>query len=483
LIITGQTGHQAPQLKVLSENQIREIFDSTLECLQRIGVLVDLAEARDLLGSAGARVDDKRVYLPAHIVQNAISVVPRRFTIWGRNAGREIHIAPDRVHFGPGPSCSYFYDYEYRVRRKAHRGDAGQVAKVCDALDEIDYVMSLSFFDDVNPTLSPVYEFAEMITNTDKPLISWGTNLETLEAIHQIAAAAVGGTEILKRKPIYSIFATYDSPLHLTKQALSNMLWAAEHHVPLVCIGGPTVGIESPVTGASALVLYLAAALSALTIVQLKRPGTPMIIGGIPSVMDLRTARPSYGSPEMLLHTSAATELTRFLGVPFMGTAGASESKVMDSQAAIEASLQILTSSLSGATLVHDIGFLDCADIGSLEYLVLVDEIIAMVKRFMRGLAVNQDTIMLDLIESVGPGGNFLEEPRSASKCRQEIWVPKLLDRDTYVFWDAKGRKNMERRVRERLEHILEHHQTASSPPEFHAKIEYILSNLERKYS
>jgi trimethylamine--corrinoid protein Co-methyltransferase len=261
------------------------------------------------------------------------------------------------------------------------------------------------------------------------------------------------------------------------------MLWAAEKHIPVICIGGPTVGIESPVTGASALVIYLATALSALAIVQLKYPGAPMLIGGIPAAMDLRNARPAYGSPEMSLYSAAAAELAQYLGIPFMGTGGVSESKLVDSQAAIEASLQILISGLSSASLVHDIGFLDCADIGSLEYLVLIDEIIAMVKRLMRGIEVNPDTIMLDLIEKVGPGGHFLEEPRSASICRQEIWVPKLMDRDAYVFWEAKGSKSMEERVRERLDDILKDHKPTPLDREASQKIKLILSRAENRYT
>jgi trimethylamine--corrinoid protein Co-methyltransferase len=265
------------------------------------------------------------------------------------------------------------------------------------------------------------------------------------------------------------------------QNGLENLLWAVEHGIPAIYLGGPTEGIESPFTGASALVLHLAAALSGLAIVQLKRRGAPIVIGGIPSAMDLRTSRPAYGSPEMMLHTAAAADLARYLGVPFMGTAGASESKLIDSQAAIEISLQILMSSLSGACLVHDVGFLDCADIGSLSLLVMADEVIAMAARIMRGLQVNQETIMLDLIEKVGPGGHFLAEPQSVTLCRSEIWVPKLLDRDAYIIWQGKGGKSMQERINAKLHKILDTHQAAPVPQDALAKIELILAGAEAR--
>jgi trimethylamine--corrinoid protein Co-methyltransferase len=482
LITTNYSDRQAPQFRVLSEGQCQEIYLATLECLQRIGILINHNEARELLGSAGARVVDNRVYIPAYIIQEALVSAPRTFTLWGREPGREIRVMPNRVHFGPGPTCTYFYDPVSGERRKAQRGDAGITARVCDALENIDYVMSLSLFDDVTPILSPVYEFAEMITNTGKPVIAWANNPETLGDIYKIAVAVVGDEQKLEHRPIFALFSSYESPLRIAQEPLANMLWAAEHNIPVICIGGPTTGLESPMTGASALVLYLATALSGLAIVQLKHHGAPMLIGAIPSAMDLRTARPAYGSPEMSLHSAAAVDLAHYLGIPFMGTAGASESKLLDSQAAIEASLQVLISTLSGASLVHDIGFLDCADIGSVEYLVLVDEIIAMVKRIMRGMEINAETIMLDLIEKIGPGGHFLEEPRSVSLCRREIWVPKLMDRNAFVIWEQKGRKSMEDRVRERLRTILINHNPPALPPETTSQILTILEEAEKRY-
>ena len=145
----------------------------------------------------------------------------------------------------------------------------------------------------------------------------------------------------------------------------------------MIYIGGGCAGTTAPVTGAGSLVIYLAGALSGLAIMQLKRRGAAVCIGGVPEAMDLKTGRPAYGGPEMSLFSAACADISRYLGLAFMGTSGASEAKTLDLQAAIESTMQTLLSGLSGATLVHDIGFLDCAQIGSLESLVMNDEIIA----------------------------------------------------------------------------------------------------------
>lgn len=481
MIISNSLELHTPQFRVLSDDQCAEIYKAALECLERVGMQLHNAAARDLLASKGATVNDKIVKIPSSLVKQAIASTPHEFNIWGRDDKHKMQVAIDRVHFGPGPTCTYFMDPKTGERRKAQRGDAGMTAKVCDALPNIDYIMGLSLFDDVTPVLSPVYEFAEELANTSKPIMAWANTPATFTDIYQMAVAAAGSESALREKPIFALFTTYESPFKIADSALATLMQAAEGGIPSVCLGGPTVGLESPFTGASALVIHLASALAALTVVQCHVPGASMAIGGLPSMMDLRTARPSYGSPEASLHSAAAVDLARYLGIPFMGTAGASEAKQVDAQAGAEAALQVMLSALSGASLVHDVGFLDCADIGSLSYLVLVDEIIGMAARVMRGIQVNAETIMLDLIEKVGPGGLFLSQSKSAALCRKEAWVPTVLDRDPYAKWERNGSLSTEDVVKAKVQKILETHQPKPLTPETITMIEKILVAAEAR--
>jgi trimethylamine--corrinoid protein Co-methyltransferase len=183
----------------------------------------------------------------------------------------------------------------------------------------------------------------------------------------------------------------------------------------------------------------------------------------------------------MSLYSAAASDLSRYLGVPFMGTAGASESKVMDLQAAIESTVQVLLSGLSGASLVHDVGFLDCADIGSLESLVMNDEVIAMARRILRGIEVSDETMMLHLIDKVGPGGEFMSTKETAKRCRTETWTPTLFDREPWVNWEQAGSLTTLDRVRAKLRGILANHQPAPLPAETDAHIRAILQAAEAR--
>jgi trimethylamine--corrinoid protein Co-methyltransferase len=199
--------------------------------------------------------------------------------------------------------------------------------------------------------------------------------------------------------------------------------------------------------------------------------------------MDLRTARPAYGGPEMSLYSAALSELARYLNLPFMGTAGASEAKTVDIQAGIESTVQVLLSGLSGTTLVHDVGFLDCADIGSLEMLVMTDEVIELARRILRGIEINEETLMLDLIDEIGPGGHFIATTETAALCRDEIWMPSLMDRTPWETWITSGAETMRTRIRQRVRTILTTHRPPPLPDGAAEEIEAILQAAEERYS
>ena len=491
--------HHRPHLRVLSYAQIERIYDATLTCLERTGVNVLNAEGRRLLIQAGAEADGVCVRIPRGLIAEAVELAPRSFKLWDRPAapmpGRDgpgaLEVCatdldrsePDCVHFGPGLTTSYFLDPETGQRRRARRGDPRSAALVCDALESFDYVMGLGLIDDVSPGLAPVYEFAELVASTGKPIIPWAYSVENLVDIYEIGLAVAGGERSLRERPFFALFTTSQAPLQHPHGRMATALWAAEHGIPVVYLGGGSAGATAPVTGAGALVISLASSLSGLAAVQLKSPGAPVCIGGVPSAMDLRTARPSYGGPEMSLYSAAFSELARYLGLPFMGTAGASESKMLDMQAAIESTVQVLLSGLSSTTLVHDAGFLDCADIGSLEMLVIADEIIAMARRVLRGVEVSDETLMLDLIDEVGPGGHFIATRETARRCRDEVWMPRLMDRTPWENWMANGRVTMLDQVRRRVRTILAEHEPPPLPEGAEGEIEAILEAARERVS
>jgi trimethylamine---corrinoid protein Co-methyltransferase len=475
------TANHSPHLQIVSQDQIRNIYRATLTCLQRTGVEVHNREARALLNQAGAKIHDHRVRIPAHIIETTLAETPRAFTIFGKNQQWDMSIEPGHVNFGPGPTCTYFMDPETRERRLTQKGDPAETARVCDALGNIDYVMSLGLIDNATSSLASVYEFAQMISHTGKPVLGWAFKKDHLEDIYKIATAVSGSEETFQARPNFGFFSTWQAPLTHTEEDLANCLWAVEKNIPVIYLGGGVAGLSAPITGAGLLVSTLACMLSGLAIFQLKKPGAPVCLGAIPTPMDLRTARVAYGGPEMSLYSAAISEILQFFGVPFMGTAGASEAKEMDLQAAIESTLQVVLSQLSKANMVHDVGFLDCADIGSLEMLVMTDEIISQAKRIARGITVTDETLMLDLIDEVGPGGSFIATPETARRCREEIFTSDLMDRNPWTAWQEDGARTMLDRIQKKLHGILSSPCSTALSGDVPDRIERVIQAAEKR--
>jgi trimethylamine--corrinoid protein Co-methyltransferase len=320
-----------------------------------------------------------------------------------------------------------------------------------------------------------------MILNTGKPILPWAFKLNHLKDIYRIALCFTGSEKEFKRRPLFAFFSTWQAPLMHTHDDLENCLWAVEKGIPVVYAGGGIAGLNAPVTGAGLLVLQLANTFAGLAVLQLKKRGAPVCVGGVPTTMDLKSARPAYGSPEMSLYSAALCEIFKYLNLSFIGTAGASDAKVTDIQAAIESTTQVLLSSLSGATLVHDIGFLDCADIGSLDMLIMSDEIIAMTKRIMKGIEISPETLMLDLIDDVGPSGEYISSDETARRCREEITTLKLMDRDPWVIWQENDAMTMYNRIKQRLQYILDQHQPLPAPEGIASQIDAVLQEAEAR--
>lgn len=465
------------QFRVLSERDAETLYQATLDCLERTGVDAFNAEVRDLFAQAGARVEGARVRLPAKLIRQTLETCPTGFTVWGRDGQTRMEVFPGQVHFGPGPSSSYFVDPYTGQRRRSRRQDVATAARVIDALEHIEYAMGLALPEDVAPERAPVFEFAEMVMNTRKPLMAWGQSLENIQEIYRIAAAAVGGETFLRQQPTFALFAVGLGPLVMPDAILANSFWAAERGIPVVYHGPGVAGVSAPITAAGTLVVELAGCLAGLAAIQLKCPGAPVCIGSVPTPMDPRSGRPLYGSPELSLYSAALSEMAAHLHLPLMGTAGASEAKTVDIQAAIESTTQVIFSLLSRATLPHDVGFLDCADIGSLEMLVMNDEIISMARRIMRGIEVSDATLMLDLIDQVGPGGDFMGAKETVKLFRKEIWMPRQMDRQPWDKWERNGSLSMLDRVRDRIREILETHAPPPLPSGARERIDAILED------
>jgi trimethylamine--corrinoid protein Co-methyltransferase len=254
----------------------------------------------------------------------------------------------------------------------------------------------------------------------------------------------------------------------------------ADAGLPFVYSPGPMDGATAPMTTAGAMVTTNAEVLSGLVIAQLRRKGTPFVWGAGSGPMDMRTMIATYFSPEFLLHCMGMAELAHYYyHLPVWGFAGYSDAKRPDIQAGIEAALSILWAALSGANLVHDVGYVESGLTCSYEMIVLCDEIIGIVRRLLHGLALTPEALALDTIHEVGPGGSYLATRHTARHCR-EAWYPRILDRQTHAAWVAAGQADPLSRAREIAREVLATHQPAPLPAGVREALDAIVVEADR---
>ena len=466
-----------PCFRMLSQDQCDDIYGSALKVLHHTGVKVHSGEALDLLSRSGVRIKGNYAYIPSSVVKKALSTATKSFTVYGRGEdhSKNIDVRPDHIHYGLGSGCVNFMDPRTGKRRNYTREDAATVARVADALPNIDFVQPLGTVP-VEPAMVDVYEFAEMIANTTKPLVTYSRTPGITKTIHKIAMAVAGGEEAFIRRPNFLLLGSPGSPLFADAEPSRRVIYCAEHHIPYISTSAVTCGATTPVTAAGTLVQVVAEELMELVINQAANPGAPFLMGGVHSVMDMKSGILAYGAPEMNKLLAAHTEIARHLGLAFYSTAGCSDSKIVDEQAALEGALSVMTSGLSGANMIHDVGYIEFGSTGSLQQTVMMDEAIDMVKHFIRGIAVTKETMALDLIDRVGPGGQYLDHKHTAKHFKTEFWFPSLMDRNHWDQWTAEGANTLGDRVQKKLNHILDTHKTRELPVQIQSEIDSILA-------
>jgi trimethylamine--corrinoid protein Co-methyltransferase len=458
---TNYLVNATPTFEVLTEDEIEAIYFSALSVLYETGVRVYEKEGVEVVYSGGAIVEDTTedsslVKMPPWMVDKALATLPRKVVVVGPDRKYRMELYKNQIYFGTGSDTPFTLDPYTGKRRRATYQDVKNFARLAEALPNIDFHMSLGIVQDTAVGTYDRWQYLAMLEGTNKPINITAVDLEGVRDQLEMAHIRVGGEEEWKKGPIFSLYIEPVSPLSHSKEVVQKLLFACDHDIPSVYTPCPLAGATAPCTLAGTAVQALTESLFGIVLSQLRKPGSSLIIGGLMSNMDMRTTVYCYGSPEMALLSAAYTQVTKWLGVPMYETAGCSDAKLFDEQAAMEAAINIATSALVGGNMIHDVGYLEQGLTSSMEMMVASDEIIDMVKRILRGIPVTDETMALDVMDEVGPGGQYLDHDHTYSRFKTEIWRPKLIDRRNWENWELAGSKTYQERVHERVIEILE---------------------------
>lgn len=461
----GYSENKVPRVDVLDAERIEMVRQAAFRILEETGAKLMHEEARRMLAAAGARVKGEIVKLPRYIVQAALATCPKGFTIYNRDGKAWMNMSPGWVYYGTATASPNTLDAETDKIHPTSARDIELGAKVADALPNIDWVMPFGSIVDV-PGLTPdIYEFDAVVRNTSKPVVCCGYSGRGTELVYEMAASIAGSLDDLVERPFVIMYPEPISPLVFSQMVVDRIFACAGLRQPQIPCGSTGRGTTAPMTMAGMLALSIAESLFAITLAQLKTPGAPVFMAGNVGNANLATATTAIIPPERTLAYMAQAQVAASFGLPTWGLAGATESKTIDAQAGAEAAFSLLGQTLGGSTIIHDVGYLDSGMICSADMLVLGDELIGFVRRIMRGIPVNEYELALEVINAVGPGGNFTRLKHTAENVRKDYWKPTgVFYREPYGNWEKEGSLDTKARVRKKTLKILSEHQPPPLP-------------------
>jgi trimethylamine--corrinoid protein Co-methyltransferase len=464
----------APFYRGLTDEQCRLIHCASLEILERTGILLYYQPAIDLLKKAGCFVEENRVRIPAHLVKWALRTAPSRIMVYDRS-GKPVIPLGDRIStFGTGSDCLNILDHGTGERRKALLQDVVDGIRVADSMPHIDFIMSMFLPSDV-PIAADVRQMEVMLTYSSKPICFVTYEWEGTAEIIEMLEVVVGGAEQLRINPTAILYLNPSTAFRHNDEALRKLIYAAEKRLPVVYLPDVQRGFSCPITYAGAMACANAGQLVGLLLAQLVNEGAPIILNAAtPSTIDMKTMVLPYVEPA---GKAFALEMNFYYNLPAFSTGGCSDSKLLDEQAIMEATLSLFNATLRGGNMIHDLGYLESGLTGSLELVVICDENVSWLKAFMQGLEINEEALALDVIHEHALSGDFLGAEHTLRHVR-EGWQPRLVDRHNYEQWMASGGMSMRERARAKIDEILSAEPRHILPPDVEKRIRTITERV-----
>jgi trimethylamine--corrinoid protein Co-methyltransferase len=456
----------------LGQEECKKMHLATLEILERVGVDVHDETARQVLVKGGAKADGIRIRISEHVVEKALAVTPKRMTLYDRHGRVAIRAWGYNTYFGGGSDCLNILDHRTGQRRRPRLKDVEEAAIVMDALPEIEFVMSLFLPEDVDQSIYDRYQMQIMLNNTTKPVVFVSPDFEGCVAAVEMCEIVAGGAEAFRQHPFATCYINVTSGLVANAEALKKCMYLADKGLPLLYIPLNAGGVNSPVTTAGCMASMNAGILLGIVLAQLVREGTPVAVPGWNGgPYNLKTMVGNYVLAD---EQGVPTSMGKYYDLPVFGLGGSTDAKLLDQQCGMEVSLSLMTALLHGANIVHDVGFMDSGLQGSLQLQVIANDTIGWLRAATAGVVVNDETLALDVVDELGPTGNYLAHEHTLRHFKEPFYS-RLADKGTYSQWVERGATTMEQRAAQQVDQILQSHKPEPLPPSIQRDIERIV--------
>lgn len=468
---------------VLSAEEVQRIHSAALEVLNTVGLKIESERARKLLAEAGATVNHETtlVRFPPKLVEESIKKAPQRVIYGGRNPKHDLVLEPGgNTYSRPLTGAEGYIDLQTHKYRHVQVSDVKDWTRLVDGLDNISYCAA-PYPHDVPIDTRDIRILKVMLENTEKHVEAQPYSGKNFEYMIELVLAVMGSEEELKKRPILTVLTSSLPPLQFKEYATDIILLAGKYGIPVSLCPMPVAGGNGPVTIAGIVLLSYIEALAGGVIAEVANPGAPIVYRPLPLVLDMSTGVGLQGAVENAMEAAAGVQVVRECwGIPTNMFGQVSDSLITDGQSMIERVFNNLLPALAGANIVSGAGGLEhCYTLDPVQ-LVIDDDILGMTFRLLRGFEVNDDTLGLDVLAQVGPGGNFLTNKHTLKYFKTEHFRPHTFNRRPRAIWQSQGERDLNENARQRAITILREHKPSPLAEDIVKELDAIIKKLDQ---
>jgi trimethylamine---corrinoid protein Co-methyltransferase len=479
----GLTSAIGMGLNIFSHDDLQTIHHGACHILKHTGVLVELEEAAEYFSSAGARVlkngSNWLVKIPEWLVTDSLSSVAKSVTFYARDSAKDFYMEKGRVGFSTFGEQVNVIDLDTRECRNTTKEDCNNTYRLIDALDGLAWCQRTVCPGDQKPAFQAVHNFESLITNNSKHITIGMVDKHSVETMVKMAAAAMGGMDQLQERPICTCSCCVTSPLTLVSQFCETLITSLKAGINVDIMAMALSSGTGPVTLAGTIVQTLAEHLSGLVLAQIVKKGSCVIFGSCSTIMDLKTGLTSVGAPEWGMVGTAIAKMAQYYDIPCRIGAGVSDSKLPDAQAGYEFTLNALPIALSGANMIFGAGGLEAGLTFDYAKLIMDHECITNIHKLISGVKVDHESMALNLIDEIGPGGTYLTHNHTFQHTRSQSQAV-VFDRKTRAQWlQSSNGKDLTEMAYEKARNIIANHEPVALRPGARETIKELLKEFE----
>jgi len=448
--------NRLPRYEILSEDAMSVLDRGWRRIVSEIGIEFLLDDALDEFRKAGQKVDGQRVILDPDFLLEQVAKAPREFDLQARNPERTVHIGGDHMVFASVYGCPFVREGDQR--REATMGDFENLVRLSQAFPELDSPGGTICEPNDRPLDSRHLDMVFALqTLSDKPYMGSVTSGPNAADTIRMGEILFGGREAIERSPASISLINVNSPLRYDDRMLSALVEYARAGQAVIVTPFLLMGAMSPVSIPATLAQQMAEALAGIALVQLIRPGSPVVFGSFLSNTDMQSGSPSFGTPESAVGLLCTGQIARSFGLPFRSGGGLNSSQTVDAQAAYESLMTMLPTFLAGANFVlHSAGWLEAGLVSCYEKFIVDVEILRELRHEFTPIDFDEDSLAFGAHEEVGPGGHFLGAAHTLERFRECFYRPLLSSTENFERWQRNGGRDATARASEIWRKTLE---------------------------